>query len=563
MKKIFYSFAAIALMGLGMTSCQKENTHQLPMSFNASIDRDGSNAKVELNNENYPEWENEDSIYIGYQGSTLGAIYSCLNNSIDCRITVFYYSSHQEPVGDLAYAIYPASIATVYDDQQSNEIVLPATQTSPDGRLTRLPMSSDARNFFPENIEYNINNSLDLVLPFQNICGVLRIHLQQNDVAISSITLSANEHLNGVYDLAYQNSKPVITESTTRTNAFSNTTTLNLITPQSIASGKDFYIYLPAGDYTNMQLTFTNSDGYICTKSCATLTVHRSEIIPVTISGNMDFVAPPLGDLPGLFSISSTQQVRFSRGNLQYTTTGTHTTALGSKPGTWRFAEHQYDIIGSDNSNRSETYTGWIDLFAWASSGYSSLPCNNPSYTGGDIAETNRDWGVFNAISNGGNQVGLWRTPKRHEMHYLLNTRTGASSKRGFGNIQLSDGENVNGLILLPDNWTLPEGCTFNFYSGNSNYSFSNNTYTIDQWELMENAGAVFLPAAGVCNTNTGVTGVVGTRGYYWSSTHDNYSVTNYYLYAWNLCFYENYMNYNNFTNRNTGSSVRLVIDNN
>lgn len=159
--------------------------------------------------------------------------------------------------------------------------------------------------------------------------------------------------------------------------------------------------------------------------------------------------------------------------------------------------------------------------------------------------------------------MGLWRTPKRHEMHYLLNTRTGASSKRGFGNIQLSDGENVNGLILLPDNWTLPEGCTFNFYSGNSNYRFSNNTYTIDQWELMENAGAVFLPAAGVCNTNTGVTGVVGTRGYYWSSTHDNYSVTNYYLYAWNLCFYENYMNYNNSTNRNTGSSVRLVIDNN
>lgn len=576
MKKIFYSFAAIALMGLGMTSCQKENTQQLPMSFNASIDRDGSNAKVELNNENYPEWENEDSIYIGYQGSTLGAIYSCLNNSIDCRITVFYYSSHQEPVGDLAYAIYPASIATVYDDQQSNEIVLPATQTSPDGRLTRLPMSSDARNFFPENIEYNINNSLDLVLPFQNICGVLRIHLQQNDVAISSITLSANEHLNGVYDLAYQNSKPVITESTTRTNAFSNTTTLNLITPQSIASGKDFYIYLPAGDYTNMRLTFTNSLGHVCTKSCAALTVHRSEIIPISISGNMEFQVPPAydenGALPSLFSVSSSKQVRFSRGNMQYTTTGTHVTNYTTTSrGTWRFAEHQYDYVGEGNVNKSTSYEGWIDLFSWSSSGYSMSPWYIANLAGGDIAGTDRDWGVYNAISNGGNQPGLWRTLTKPEMYYLLYSRTDYSNKKGMGKIQISDNESVSGLILLPDSWTLPEGCSFNGLSNiNANNSFDNNTYTLDQWTLMENAGAVFLPAAGVdartSNNYSAPIYDIGTNGSYWLSDYNTQRSYNN-LYAWALTFFtwngSGYLELSDQGQRNRGYSVRVVQDNN
>ena len=42
------------------------------------------------------------------------------------------------------------------------------------------------------------------------------------------------------------------------------------------------------------------------------------------------------GALPGLFSISADQQVRFSKGNLQYNPSGS----------VWRFAEHQWDFVG-------------------------------------------------------------------------------------------------------------------------------------------------------------------------------------------------------------------------
>ena len=101
------------------------------------------------------------------------------------------------------------------------------------------------------------------------------------------------------------------------------------------------------------------------------------------------------GVLPGLFSVSETEQIRFSQGNLQYQ----------ASTNSWRFAENQYDIIGADNSNISDSYDGWIDLFGWATSGYEgSFPYQTSDNVGDygpeyeSIAETNYDWGIFNKI---------------------------------------------------------------------------------------------------------------------------------------------------------------------
>ena len=61
-----------------------------------------------------------------------------------------------------------------------------------------------------------------------------------------------------------------------------------------------------------------------------------------------DIPTPPTwtnGILPGLFSVSETQQVQFSQGNLQYQ----------ASTNTWRFAEYQWNYIGNDNSNISSS----------------------------------------------------------------------------------------------------------------------------------------------------------------------------------------------------------------
>ena len=86
-----------------------------------------------------------------------------------------------------------------------------------------------------------------------------------------------------------------------------------------------------------------------------------------------------------VFSVAQGSTVHFSRGNLQYQ----------ASTGMWRFAEHQYDHMGSANRNISSDNTGWIDLFGW---GTGNNPTKN-SPNNSDYASFS-DWGN-NTISNG------------------------------------------------------------------------------------------------------------------------------------------------------------------
>ena len=250
----------------------------------------------------------------------------------------------------------------------------------------------------------------------------------------------------------------------------------------------------------------------------------------------------PEGALSGEFSVSATTKVHFSQGNLQYQ----------ASTNNWRFAAHQYDTIGGANANISPTYNGWIDLFGWGTG-------INPTYTSTDYNDyvTFTDWGG-NAIINGGDEANLWRTLTKDEWVYLFYGRADAATKFGLGSVN-----GVNGTILLPDNWTLPTGASFaasttqgladqgTYYYDDNGGHFADNTYTAEQWTVMESAGAVFLPAAGG-RYGTDVYNV-GSYGYYWSATP---SGTNgaYYLY-----FYSDYLSPQSFSIRYYGRSVRLV----
>ena len=221
-----------------------------------------------------------------------------------------------------------------------------------------------------------------------------------------------------------------------------------------------------------------------------------------------------------LFSVAPDRQVRFSRGNLQY----------NPKSNKWRFAEHQYNIIGKDNKNISAGYDGWIDLFGWGTSGYNwgstAYQPWSTSTTAGDYF-TERgdndltgeyaqgDWGVHNAITNGGNHAGKWRTLTAEEWRYLVNSAQEgprhnrccmAKLKFGLPLFDMSDEydgymgyENsgvMYGLLLLPDNWTTPS--SYNIYNdpAAADYGPFINTVSFDLegWRILEENGAVFLP---------------------------------------------------------------------
>ena len=281
----------------------------------------------------------------------------------------------------------------------------------------------------------------------------------------------------------------------------------------------------------------------------------------------------PEGAINGLFTINENgDQVYFSQGNLQYQ----------ASTNTWRFAENQWDYVGtqipdsqggwyggtiegSDNTDISQDYVGWIDLFGWGTSGWN---CGNTYYQPWDhpwdvsisyndlfgppgqydltSSYVNSDWGYYNSISNGGNATHQWRTLTQKEWEYVINMRSTTSGIR-YAKAMVN---NVNGVILLPDNWSS------SYYSLSitniDDALFSSNVISSSSWvNFFEVHGAVFLPAAGlrfgadVLNVNC--------FGCYWSaSCRDSVG-------AIGVTFNDDTFGFEYYIGRSEGRSVRLV----
>ena len=314
---------------------------------------------------------------------------------------------------------------------------------------------------------------------------------------------------------------------------------------------------------------------------------------------NDPFLPWPDGTLPGLFSVSENRKVRFSQGNLQF----------NPDDNVWRFAEDQWDFVGgtcfddslgemnvgtvyangakSDNTKVFKYYPGWIDLYGWATSGWDNGntyyhpydftghiseiwhmsndcafygPPDNVDLTG-NYAQA--DWGVHNTISNGGSRQ--WRTPSVDEFNYLLLSRETPSgilfAKAIVGG--------VRGLVVLPDDWN---ASTYPFRVVNMDCDYYENKITCGEWlDVLEPAGAVFLPAAGRRFQWMGETSITYSyqesmssysEGNYWTSSACEDMVDG----AKNIWFggtdgalYYPYFEYRSW--RCYGFSVRLVSD--
>jgi len=303
----------------------------------------------------------------------------------------------------------------------------------------------------------------------------------------------------------------------------------------------------------------------------------------------------PEGAINGLFTINENgDQVYFSQGNLQYQ----------ASTNTWRFAEHQWDYVGGvdeqgieygsvyENGNKcdnlllSSSYNGWIDLFGWGTSGYHDMsdqfnvfyhPWNsesitiNPDYnfygygpstnmpsTSLIGSSANYDWGVYNAIINGGNVTNKWRTLSKEEWEYIFDFRYTNSGVR-FAKSRVCG---LDGVIILPDNWV---SSNYNLINANvGEASFDSNEITLTVWdESFGIAGAVFLPASGVRYQMSDIF-YGGREVHYWSSSDcifigeiEDYSgCTAFSVYVLDDSFYAS-----GNVARDCGRSVRLVQD--
>ena len=291
---------------------------------------------------------------------------------------------------------------------------------------------------------------------------------------------------------------------------------------------------------------------------------------PVSVNGGPVIPDPepdpvisfPAGAIPGLFTVNEDgDQVCFSQGNLQC-----HIDASGDPSHeegvTWRFAEHQYDYIGNATANHSITdLSGWIDLFGW-STDHGSKPWGiNISIVGADYLGDFMDWGE-NAIYNGASTdpANTWHTLSQSEWIYILETRTVTNSLNArYAKAKINS---FKGLILFPDDWAVGNTPSLDNQakltaSGNINGNeynanrFNALSLTSSEWEDLEAAGCVFLPAAGERHGQSISLG----EGFYWSCSLNTTNYTS----AWALDFADDLMSYSFWGSFDGGYSVRLV----
>ena len=206
--------------------------------------------------------------------------------------------------------------------------------------------------------------------------------------------------------------------------------------------------------------------------------------------------------LPKLFSIGEDKRVFFSSGNLQY------------RPldGAWRLAPQQYhrcfneDFFDETVGENFSEWMGedkWTDIFRsgmWIEGGSPNVKDGIPwDFVGmvGEIVEDDDytfpldENGEINAPCAYGAQ---WMVLSIDEWKYLMIKRPDAEQKCGDAVV-----DGVDGWVVLPDDWTAPEGLTFvPDYEDGFGIESCPNQYTTDEWAAMEAAGAVFLPNAGM-----------------------------------------------------------------
>lgn len=484
---MIYAMAAVAMMAVG---CQKDRNADGMLLLAEGFNNNSSKVLVDGLTST---WADGDEVRINDQTATVSVTTG--------NASVHLGSGVDAPF----YGVYPAGIYNS-NSGASYTLNLPATYTyETDGTHQKLasPM-----------VGYTDNSTS---MTFKHLTAAVTVQIKNDfgiDVTVTNVTVSSNKYkLNGTTAVTLGNSIAVAAEETD--NAALRQVQMNFTgTALNITSGNSANVQvpvLPVG-YDNrftISVTVQNKDD---AEMVYTFNKTQGSTQDTYALGRAELGYAP-AKFGGVFTINASgDKVRFAPGNLQY-----FLGSLGEDVSRWSFKAHQYDRSTSITSGYYSTSTtqpnkeGYIDLFGWGASGIEGsatryLPWQY-AWTGSfreDVGEGNIpltiDWG-YNAIGNGGNAIGLWRTLTSDEWTYLWNTR----EVEGFVNsVSRATVENIPGLIILPDNFVDPQtnssASHTGFYPGpnsSSMASFTDNVYNGNGWAAMQTAGVVFLPACG------------------------------------------------------------------
>ena len=485
-----YLVMALAMV-LGFAQCKKEQTPangKEGVRITLNVDKGANSPKVVVDptghtNPDYAtvSFEAGDVIYVGYNNQYVGTL-TCSDGSFSGTVSI-EASDIVEGEHLHFYFLGGEGFEPTVDGNTATVVISDQTQ--------KLPVISYA----PSNEVFNGEGSYSAKL--MNKCSIMKFNVTAPD-AVS----------NDPIFIAGMNNKVTVHFDTPNTvdNGFEyGRDGQGLIKLPSVAteSTETWVIVLPQAEVTN------------------------AKAIIMAYGGTVDFTVPAITsnkyysegvDVPTIseyyFTVNSDgKKVLFAPGNLQYQ----------ASTQTWRFAEHQYDRIGNDNSNISPSYSGWIDLFGWGTwTGDDPNPTLTDEYnsweeSGWDDWEdwkgnrgtlkSNYDWGAGDfkkeaALADPSQQNYDWYTLNGDEWLYVFWKGEVSYYRRGKVN-------GIDGVFVRPDNSIWP-----------SVFNTTNGEVTAEQFaQAEEDAGIIFLPAARYRN-GTNVADV--NNGYYWSSSYND-----------------------------------------
>ena len=433
--------------------------------------------------------------------------------------------------GKTLYAVYPASVANAGGFTSYGKISfnIPVVQT---GTFAESNICAAKGDIDDGGITLNFKN-VTAVMRYEGRTGQIR------KIRLPEVTGSA-----GIFTVDWNpDGSPSVNCEMPGGSGLNGPVTIDLAAD---ARGPYFVAVAAVTFPSGSTFSFVEADG---TTVAGSKTLEADRAIVINKIYNMGYALDAGSQGPFTVDVPNNRKVAFAMGDLQYQ----------ASTGTWRLAEQQYNMVGGQNGdtgggsqivgnvfkdnvyvdeNRCKNnliasdYTGWIDLFGWATSGFDNTTADNTAlyfhpydYTVEEsaVSEKNRygygpsldllgvgesfgknatmaqyDWGQHNVIQNrrradGADPAGTWRTPTVEEWlcmagaaDYItghpyagVEIRPNADQLRMDVKIKDNRGVYIMGVIFMPDGWT----------------GTLAQTYTTAEWYALEKEGAIFLPA--------------------------------------------------------------------
>lgn len=467
MKKFSTIIIAMALV-LGLGQCKKQETPATTdpedglVYITVNVGDNGAKHEVYPNTGAYV-FENNDVLYVGNNGHYIGTLTyndGAFSGTITSPSTTdylhFFFVSGLGPTAEeLEEASDPVTSFNVDISDQSSKLPI-------------LSYGQSTQKYTDANATYSTI--------LRNKCGLVKF---VPSIATSQPVTISGMKTTATIDFATGSITPAETTGGITLNSESNAVKWTVLLEQAAVS--------------NPTVTIS---GYNASVSVPTITNNYYNNNGVSISMTATY---PTGAINGLFSVSDSKQVYFSKGNLQHV------------DGTWQFATNQYDYLCFPQ------FSDPTDYFT-----YDGYTCPDG-----------------------------WRNMSRAEWTFVITNRSVSNTLSDGARFTLATiGGSHRGMILFPDNYTHPEGTGFvaGTYNATSDYTA---TVSLEGWALMEAAGCVFLPAAGWLNGES--LQDIGGWGSYRSTTLSDTK------WAYVSTFNNAYIDLSRQRHHSTGCSVRLV----